>query len=89
MIVLGVTQKLLKSAAVLTSASSVAYLAAAAGASSSSRFSVMASSSSSYSGDPTKAPNIYGFSALDIDGNEVSMDKYKGHVCVVVNVASQ
>jgi len=86
MIVLGVTQKLLKSAAVLTSASSVAYLAAAA---SSSRFSVMASSSSSYSGDPTKAPNIYGFSALDIDGNEVSMDKYKGHVCVVVNVASQ
>jgi len=78
MIVLGVTQKLLKSAAVLTSASSVAYVAGA------SRFSVMASGS-----DPTKAANIYGFSALDIDGNEVSMEKYKGHVCVVVNVASQ
>lgn len=39
--------------------------------------------------DPTKAANIYGFKALDIDGNEVSMEKYRGHVCVVVNVASQ
>jgi len=39
--------------------------------------------------DPSKAANIYGFKALDIDGNEVSMEKYRGHVCVVVNVASQ
>jgi len=33
--------------------------------------------------------NIYGFSAIDIDGNNVSLEKYRGHVCVVVNVASQ
>jgi len=48
------------------------------------KFSVMAAS-----GDPAKAENIYGFTALDIDGNEVSLEKYRGHVCVVVNVASQ
>lgn len=41
------------------------------------------------SGDPAKAANIYDFTATDIDGNEVSLDKYRGHVCVVVNVASQ
>jgi len=40
-------------------------------------------------GDPAKADNIYGFSAKDIDGNMVSLEKYRGHVCVVVNVASQ
>jgi len=40
-------------------------------------------------GDPAKADNIYGFSAIDIDGNNVSLEKYRGHVCVVVNVASQ
>jgi len=33
--------------------------------------------------------NIYEFSAVDIDGNEVSMEKYKGHVCIIVNVASK
>jgi len=33
--------------------------------------------------------SIYQFSATDIDGNEVSMDKYKGHVCIIVNVASK
>jgi len=49
-----------------------------------SRFSVMADGA-----DPTKAENIYGFSAKDIDGNMVSLEKYRGHVCVVVNVASQ
>jgi len=32
---------------------------------------------------------IYEFQAKDIDGNEVSMDKYKGHVCIIVNVASK
>jgi len=40
-------------------------------------------------GDPSKAENIYGFTAKDIDGNMVSLEKYRGHVCVVVNVASQ
>lgn len=34
------------------------------------------------------AKTMYEFSANDIDGNEVSLEKYKGHVCVVVNVAS-
>jgi len=32
---------------------------------------------------------IYDFSAKDIDGNEVSLEKYRGHVCVIVNVASK
>lgn len=35
------------------------------------------------------AGSIYEFSAKDIDGNEVSLDKYKGHVCLIVNVASK
>lgn len=39
--------------------------------------------------DPTQAANIYGFSAKDIDGNDVSLDKYRGHVCVIANVASK
>ena len=30
---------------------------------------------------------IYFFS--DIDGNEISLEKYRGHVCVIVNVASK
>jgi len=33
--------------------------------------------------------NIYEFSAVDIDGNEVSLEKYEGHVCIIVNVASK
>jgi len=33
------------------------------------------------------ASSIYEFSAKDIDGNEVSMDKYKGQVVIIVNVA--
>lgn len=36
-----------------------------------------------------KAASIYEFKADDIDGNEVSLEKYKGHVCVIVNVASK
>jgi len=32
---------------------------------------------------------FYDYSAKDIDGNEVSMDKYRGHVCIIVNVASK
>jgi len=36
-----------------------------------------------------KAKSIYEFSADDIDGNKVSMEKYKGHVCVIVNVATK
>lgn len=33
--------------------------------------------------------SIYDFSAIDIDGHHVKLDKYKGHVCIIVNVASK
>jgi len=35
------------------------------------------------------AASIYEFAAKDIDGNQVSLDKYRGHVVLIVNVASQ
>jgi len=47
-------------------------------------FSVMAEG-----GNPKKANSIYEFTAKDIDGNDVSLAKYQGHVCVIVNVASK
>jgi hypothetical protein len=37
--------------------------------------------------DYKHAVSIYEFKAKDIDGNEVSMDKYKGQVVIIVNVA--
>uniref|UniRef100_A0A0B7AXW9 Glutathione peroxidase n=1 Tax=Arion vulgaris TaxID=1028688 RepID=A0A0B7AXW9_9EUPU len=33
------------------------------------------------------AKSIYEFSALDIDGNNVSLEKYRGKICIIVNVA--
>ncbi|KAJ8673536.1 hypothetical protein QAD02_004798 [Eretmocerus hayati] len=39
--------------------------------------------------DWKKATSIYDFHARDIDGNDVSLDKYKGHVAIIINVASQ
>lgn len=39
--------------------------------------------------DWKKAQSIYEFEALDIDGNNVSLEKYRGHVCIIVNVASK
>merc|ERR1712154_666016 len=40
--------------------------------------------------DPKKADNIFAFKALDIDGNMIDLgEKYKGHVCIIVNVASK
>lgn len=36
-----------------------------------------------------EAKSIYEFTANDIHGNPVSLEKYKGHVCIIVNVASQ
>ncbi|BFY99602.1 hypothetical protein BsWGS_02642 [Bradybaena similaris] len=33
------------------------------------------------------AKTIYEFNALDIDGNDVSLEKYRGKVCIIVNVA--
>jgi len=35
------------------------------------------------------ATSIYEFNATDIDGNEVSLEKYRGHVAIIVNVASK
>jgi len=35
------------------------------------------------------ATSIYDFNVIDIDGNEVSMEKYRGHVLIIVNVASE
>lgn len=35
------------------------------------------------------AKSIYDFTAKDINGDEVSLEKYKGHVCIIVNVASK
>ncbi|XP_076667225.1 uncharacterized protein LOC143368411 [Andrena cerasifolii] len=38
--------------------------------------------------DWSKATTIYDFHARDIHGNDVPLDKYRGHVCIIVNVAS-
>lgn len=35
------------------------------------------------------ATSIYDFSAKDIDGTDVSLEKYKGFVTLIVNVASE
>lgn len=35
------------------------------------------------------ARSMHEFSAKDIDGRMVNLDKYRGHVCIVTNVASQ
>jgi len=35
------------------------------------------------------ASNIYGFEVGDIDGSNVKLDKYKGYVTLIVNVASE
>ena len=34
------------------------------------------------------AKSVYEFTAKDINGNDVSLEKYKGHVLIIVNVAS-
>jgi len=49
----------------------------------------LAAMASASDGDWWKnAKSIYEFRAKDIDGNEVSLEKYKGFVVVVVNVAT-
>ncbi|KFV77650.1 hypothetical protein N308_01006, partial [Struthio camelus australis] len=35
------------------------------------------------------AKSIYDFHAQDIDGNTVSLEKYRGFVCIITNVASK
>ncbi|XP_067001170.1 phospholipid hydroperoxide glutathione peroxidase isoform X2 [Anabrus simplex] len=39
--------------------------------------------------DWKNAKSIYEFTARDINGQEVSLEKYRGHVCIIVNVASE
>ncbi|KAL1251373.1 hypothetical protein QQF64_019169 [Cirrhinus molitorella] len=39
--------------------------------------------------DWKSAKSIYEFSATDIDGNEVSLEKYRGEVVIITNVASK
>lgn len=39
--------------------------------------------------DWQSAKSIYEFSAIDIDGNDVSLEKYRGYVCIITNVASK
>ncbi|KAF8565701.1 hypothetical protein P879_03271 [Paragonimus westermani] len=38
--------------------------------------------------DPKLASSIFEFTANDIDGNPVPLTKYRGYVCLIVNVAS-
>ncbi|KAK2167391.1 hypothetical protein LSH36_28g02001 [Paralvinella palmiformis] len=35
------------------------------------------------------ASSIYDFTCKDIDGNDVSLEKYRGHVCLITNVATK
>ncbi|GBP41384.1 Phospholipid hydroperoxide glutathione peroxidase [Eumeta japonica] len=39
--------------------------------------------------DYEKASTIYEFTVKDINGRNVKLDRYKGHVAIIVNVASQ
>ncbi|RWS26036.1 glutathione peroxidase-like isoform X1 [Leptotrombidium deliense] len=39
--------------------------------------------------DPKKAKSLFEFTANDIDGNSVSLEKYRGFVTIVVNVATK
>lgn len=41
------------------------------------------------SDDYKSAKSIYDFTVEDTYGNAVSLDKYKGHVVLIVNIASQ
>ncbi|NWS44961.1 GPX4 peroxidase, partial [Probosciger aterrimus] len=39
--------------------------------------------------DWRSAKAIYDFHALDIDGNDISLEQYRGYVCIITNVASK
>lgn len=47
------------------------------------------SSTSTPTEDWHTATSIYDFSAMDIDGNVVSLEKYRGDVVIITNVASK
>lgn len=40
-------------------------------------------------GDPKTAQSVYDFNVKDIKGETVSLEKYRGHVLIIVNVASK
>jgi len=52
-------------------------------------FSVLLQAMSTPTGDWQTARSIYEFSAMDIDGNMVSLEKYRGNVVIITNVASK
>lgn len=39
--------------------------------------------------DYKSASSIHDFTVVDTFGNDVKLDKYKGHVVLIVNIASQ
>ncbi|XP_044258881.1 probable phospholipid hydroperoxide glutathione peroxidase [Tribolium madens] len=41
------------------------------------------------SSEAPPATTIYDFTAKTLEGEEISLEKYKGHVCIIVNVASK
>lgn len=51
--------------------------------------SVLLQAMSSPTEDWQRATSIYEFSATDIDGNLVSLEKYRGNVVIITNVASK
>ena len=38
--------------------------------------------------NPENATSIFDFAITDIDGEVINFENYRGHVCVIVNVAS-
>lgn len=52
-------------------------------------FAVLLQAMSALTEDWQTATSIYDFSATDIDGNVVSLEKYRGDVVIITNVASK
>lgn len=52
-------------------------------------FSVLLQAMAAPTEDWQTATSIYNFSATDIDGNLVSLEKYRGNVVIITNVASK
>ncbi|KAF6727962.1 Phospholipid hydroperoxide glutathione peroxidase, mitochondrial [Oryzias melastigma] len=52
-------------------------------------FSVLLQAMSSPTEDWQRATSIYDFNATDIDGNVIPLEKYRGNVVIITNVASK
>jgi len=52
-------------------------------------FSVLLQTMSNPTEEWQRATSIYDFSATDIDGNVISLEKYRGNVVIITNVASK